>query len=155
MTIDKKYVSKSYYKKVDRQGFVWYLNPNSCVDKPLLNGNRWQPKIANLLISILKPGMCFVDIGANFGYFSLVASKLVGDSGKVLAFEPMPNFYKRLEWHIQENTLITGKISKKKHDCAMILELPSTTFAKKSVTVFNLRSCLREEPERSETYKWR
>lgn len=38
----------------------------------------------------LEPGMTFVDAGANKGDFSLLAARLVGDSGKVLAFEPEP-----------------------------------------------------------------
>lgn len=38
----------------------------------------------------LKEGMVFFDIGANAGFFSLVAAKLVGERGKVIAFEPLP-----------------------------------------------------------------
>lgn len=36
----------------------------------------------------LKPGMAFLDIGANVGLFSLIASRIVGASGVVVAFEP-------------------------------------------------------------------
>ncbi len=36
----------------------------------------------------LKPGDIFYDIGANVGFFTVVAAKLVGASGKVYAFEP-------------------------------------------------------------------
>ncbi|GIV98000.1 MAG: hypothetical protein KatS3mg057_2657 [Herpetosiphonaceae bacterium] len=36
---------------------------------------------------VLRPGMTFVDIGANLGYFTMMAALLVGNSGKVIAFE--------------------------------------------------------------------
>jgi len=45
-------------------------------------------RLVKFLINYLKSGQTFVDIGAHFGYFTLLASKLVSDSGKVLAFEP-------------------------------------------------------------------
>jgi FkbM family methyltransferase len=44
--------------------------------------------IQNIFAQHLKTGAVFYDIGANVGFFSIVAAKLVGDSGKVIAFEP-------------------------------------------------------------------
>lgn len=37
----------------------------------------------------LRPGHVFYDIGANIGFFSLVGARLVGPSGRVIAFEPV------------------------------------------------------------------
>lgn len=42
------------------------------------------------LTEFLKPGQTFVDVGANKGEFSLLASQLVGPGGQVLSFEPEP-----------------------------------------------------------------
>lgn len=43
---------------------------------------------------IIKPGDVFLDLGANIGYFSLLAANLAGEEGKVFSFEPEPkNFY--------------------------------------------------------------
>ena len=39
----------------------------------------------------LRPGMTFIDIGVNKGFFTLIAAKTVGQAGKVLAFEPSPD----------------------------------------------------------------
>ncbi len=39
---------------------------------------------------LLKPGMTFFDIGANVGFFSVIAARLVGPAGQVIAFEPLP-----------------------------------------------------------------
>ncbi|MCF8247346.1 MAG: FkbM family methyltransferase [Saprospiraceae bacterium] len=44
-------------------------------------------RLARFLMKNLKPGDVFCDVGAHFGYFSLLASQLVGEKGRVLAFE--------------------------------------------------------------------
>jgi len=43
--------------------------------------------LSRFLVSILQPGMVFYDVGAHYGYYSLMASKLVGANGRVHAFE--------------------------------------------------------------------
>ena len=50
----------------------------------------WEMDVVELLQRTLRPGMTFVDIGANVGYFSVLASRLVGGGGEVIAFEPEP-----------------------------------------------------------------
>ena len=53
------------------------------------------------LIQLLEPGMVFFDIGAHRGYFSLLASRLVGDNGQVHAFEPTPETFLLLSQNVQ------------------------------------------------------
>ena len=60
----------------------------------------------------LKEGDVFVDVGANIGCYTLVAARLVGDAGKVIAFEPVKDIYDRLCFNIQLNKL--GNVSAKK-----------------------------------------
>lgn len=45
--------------------------------------------------------MTFVDLGANKGYYSILASKLVGDKGRVFAFEPDSDIYSMLEVNLK------------------------------------------------------
>jgi FkbM family methyltransferase len=45
-------------------------------------------RLARLLVERLRPGDHFLDIGAHFGYFSLLAAELVGENGQVRSFEP-------------------------------------------------------------------
>ena len=59
--------------------------------------------MTNYLQNTIKEGMVFVDIGANIGYFSVIASKLVGNSGKVIAFEPEKHNFELLEMNVQIN----------------------------------------------------
>lgn len=48
----------------------------------------WEPYETQLLLQALSPGDVFVDVGANLGYFSILAATVVGESGAVYAFEP-------------------------------------------------------------------
>jgi FkbM family methyltransferase len=56
----------------------------------------WEPYETSLLLSLLRQGDVFVDVGANIGYFSLLAASLVGEQGAVFAFEPDPDNYRLL-----------------------------------------------------------
>lgn len=47
-------------------------------------------------LSTLRPGDTFVDIGANLGYYSILAGRRVGRAGKVFSIEPSPREYVRL-----------------------------------------------------------
>ncbi|MDI6735143.1 MAG: FkbM family methyltransferase [bacterium] len=52
---------------------------------------------------VVKKGDVVVDLGANIGYFSLLAAKLVGKDGKVYSFEPEPKNYNYLVKNIDLN----------------------------------------------------
>lgn len=55
------------------------------------------------VVKFLQPGMTVLDIGANQGYYTLLASSKVGRRGKVLAFEPSPREVRRLRLHLGLN----------------------------------------------------
>lgn len=59
-------------------------------------GRKYESGLVSLLETILSSGKVFVDVGANNGYFTLLASSLVGETGHVYAFEPGPRAYARL-----------------------------------------------------------
>jgi len=52
---------------------------------------EYEPATARVIAALLRPGGTFVDVGANAGYFSLLASRCVGPNGFVMAFEPVPS----------------------------------------------------------------
>ena len=58
-----------------------------------------------ILDSVVKPGDVFYDCGANQGIFTLAASKLVGDKGKIFSFEPQPYATRCLKDNLQLNNL--------------------------------------------------
>jgi FkbM family methyltransferase len=71
---------------------------------PLYFGSiPYEPKTTDYLRRYVRPGCVFADVGANHGYFTILAAGLVGESGLVLAFEPNPPVYERLDAHVRLN----------------------------------------------------
>ena len=66
---------------------------------------RYEPQETALLLALLAPGMTFVDVGANWGYFTLAAAHLVGGSGRVVALEADPRACRALRANVTENAL--------------------------------------------------
>ena len=71
---------------------------------PLYFGNvPYEPKTTEYLRQHLRPGAVFADVGANHGYFTILAAALVGEGGHVFAFEPNPPVYDQLITHVRLN----------------------------------------------------
>src|SRR3989344_7663239 len=82
-----------------------WINPNDTGDAPqLLLGNVFEEFETELVRSCVKPGMRVADIGAHVGYFTILLAKLVGESGKVHAFEPEPNNFEILKKNVAGNS---------------------------------------------------
>src|SRR5450432_1813635 len=62
----------------------------------LMWGAAYEPLVRKCLVALLRPGDTFVDIGAHIGFFSMIASSLVGSSGKVYAFEANASLFQAL-----------------------------------------------------------
>ncbi len=58
------------------------------VSEPMIRDRTYEPHITNVLRQLLRPGMTFVDIGANVGYYSLLGASFVGPGGRVIGIEP-------------------------------------------------------------------
>jgi FkbM family methyltransferase len=67
----------------------------------------YEADITDALIRILQPGDIFFDVGAHYGYFSLLAARLVGPTGRVLSFEPAPATRQILEINAESWKQIT------------------------------------------------
>lgn len=65
----------------------------------------FEPEESAIVRNFLRPGQTFVDVGANVGYYTLMAARLVGRHGHVLSFEPDHSTYKRLKITIEQNRL--------------------------------------------------
>jgi FkbM family methyltransferase len=63
----------------------------------------YEPATVEYLASNVGAGDVFVDVGANSGYFTLIAAGLVGPHGRVVAFEPNPAVRRRLEQNVHRN----------------------------------------------------
>ena len=63
----------------------------------------WEPYETALLLASLQPGDVFVDVGANIGYYPVIAAHVVGDEGAIFAFEPNAANFKLLRENLQLN----------------------------------------------------
>lgn len=63
----------------------------------------YDPHITPVIRELLQPGMVMVDIGANIGYYTLLAASRVAREGKVIAFEPSSDNRALLSMSLQEN----------------------------------------------------
>jgi FkbM family methyltransferase len=63
----------------------------------------YEPEVTAFFKSLITPGMTVVDIGANVGYYTLLAAHLSGPAGRVYAFEPDPLSYQYLSANIALN----------------------------------------------------
>lgn len=64
-----------------------------------------QPGVRKAIEKYLSPGDTFVDAGANIGFFTVVGAKIVGQRGKVIAVEMIPETAQALRAHIAINGL--------------------------------------------------
>jgi len=92
------------YTLVEVQGNKMYVDAGDTGVAPaLLMGDTYEKCEVNLFKKLVSREMVVVDIGANFGYYTLIAANLVGDKGKVFAFEPEPENYALLVRNIEVN----------------------------------------------------
>jgi FkbM family methyltransferase len=82
---------------------LWRHPAKADSDRTRMISGGYEAEMTKFLLSFLKPGMHFVDIGAHIGYFTILAAKAVEPIGKVWAFEPMPSTFLLLQRNIKEN----------------------------------------------------
>ena len=63
-----------------------------------------------LLKKWLRPGDVFVDAGANLGWFTVLAGRLAGPTGKVFSFEPSPSIFEHLRRNVEINGLANVRL---------------------------------------------
>ena len=94
----KKFVEKDFFQFNLNDDVRINLYEDSVLSRLIYDG--FEKHETNYLSTILKNGDIFLDIGANIGLFSLLASKLVGEQGKVISFEPSVDVFLRLKENI-------------------------------------------------------
>ena len=89
-------------KRGPAQGLWLHLHPRTGA---LYFEGGGEPEVQEVLLRHLQPGMTFYDVGANIGFFSLLAARLVGRHGQVVAFEADPEVAGRLREHVARNQM--------------------------------------------------
>jgi FkbM family methyltransferase len=96
---------KFYLKKIFKDsfrlgGYKIKLDLDESIQRSIFMG-MFEPEETIWVKHLVKPGNTFVDIGSNIGYYSFIASAIVGDTGKVFSIEPhwgsMQSFKENIE----------------------------------------------------------
>lgn len=91
--------------KISCQGHTLYINADDTGVAPsLLTKGAYEPFETQLLLEYLDTGMCYVNVGANIGYYAVLAARSVGETGAVYAFEPEPHNVELL----RKNVFVNG-----------------------------------------------
>jgi FkbM family methyltransferase len=88
-------------KSVMVQGHRMWLDDQDTLE--LATHEVYEPFETALFKREIKPGQTVLDIGANIGYYTLIAAKLAGPKGKVYAFEPDPDNFALLKKNVETN----------------------------------------------------
>lgn len=103
---------KGIYTIADQ--FKMELDPEEYIHVFIYYWGEWEPDETWLLRKILRPGDIFLDVGANVGYFSLLAASIVGEQGRVIAVEAVPPTAELLQRNIDLNGFRNVEV----HNCA-------------------------------------
>ena len=108
----KRTLLRAVYRLANRAGrpFVWRMKngallaispaeglaPYETVGWSCFQRGVWEPHVERALRAFLGTGDTAYDVGANLGYFSAVMAQAVGVTGRIIAFEPVPETFARL-----------------------------------------------------------
>jgi FkbM family methyltransferase len=107
-------------KPEKRYAYLWYWGAS-------------EPKLLRPFRTLLRPGMTVLDVGANFGWYTGLFSRLVGPQGRVHAFEPLPSAFAEAQGTVELNSLAQAEV----HNVGVSDKVSSLVF--------------RVDPDRSET----
>jgi FkbM family methyltransferase len=85
------------------QGRLALTFPANSPSAAYLLRQAYEPDVTNLFRRLVDSGMTIVDVGANVGYYSLLAADLVGPAGRIYAFEPDSRSYEYLLHNLKTN----------------------------------------------------
>lgn len=97
---------------IDYNGFQLTLHIDDWIQENIYFLGAYEKAELKAVSGILRPGDVFLDLGANLGLYSLHASRIVGESGKVISFEPFSTNFNALKEHVAMNQLSNVQLEK-------------------------------------------
>jgi FkbM family methyltransferase len=94
-------------------GLRVYAYPRNETSRSLFVTGQYEPNEFCFLARVLRPGMVFVDAGANMGLYTLFAARKVGEQGQVLAIEPSSRECERLLRNLRANSVSNVRLARK------------------------------------------
>jgi len=100
-TLLEKGLPRSLYR-TSRGDLLW-LNNTGYIDLQIIQYGEFEQMSTAVITRLVKPGAIVLDVGANIGYYTVMMSKLVGNEGKIFAFEPTKHFLETLRRNLAVN----------------------------------------------------
>jgi FkbM family methyltransferase len=101
--LEKFYQGKTF--TVKRNGLLWNLQPDCLVQRAVYYLSYYEVKETRWLKKQVKADWVFFDVGANFGYYSMIVSKFSGGQARIYAFEPFAPIFASLQRNKELNGL--------------------------------------------------
>jgi len=117
---------------VTRRGLTWSLNLNEGIDFAIYLMGAFEPDTVRAYGDVVRPGMTVLDIGANVGAHTLPLARLVGNEGRVVAFEPTDWAFAKLKANLALSPEIAGRVTPvqaflaDRADCKLPNEVPAS-----------------------------
>jgi FkbM family methyltransferase len=103
--VDPAWPKRPFITTIAPDRLMLEVLPGDVIGMPIAQFGVYEFAVSQLVREYLKLGDVFVDVGANIGYYSVIAGGAVGESGKVYAFEPSARIRARLERNIVLNDM--------------------------------------------------
>lgn len=112
--------------EVDTQvGRLFAHRDDEVITANLIRWGVWEAQETQFLRTLLRPGDTFVDVGANIGYFSVLAAGCIGSQGYLIAIEPEPRNLELLRMnlarHLVRPNATVFPLAAYSHPCQMAL----------------------------------
>lgn len=104
--------------------YIYLDGADTNIAPSLLMRGLWEPSLTRTMIRTIQPGMRYVEVGANVGYYALLAGARVGGSGRSFVFEANP----RLADLTRRTLRVNGMDSSTVHPLAVADQTGRTTF---------------------------
>jgi len=115
-----------------KEGLIAFDVRDQVVGWAIAFDGEWEREESDRLRTIVKSGDLAIDVGANIGWYTLMLSQLVGDTGLVLAFEPEPRNFELLSTNVKlngrENRVRTFELALLSEDREVEFELSDQNF---------------------------
>jgi FkbM family methyltransferase len=89
--------------RIQRNGAVIVLNQKDAVVSGAITFGVYERAETAFFCAVCRPGMTFLDIGANIGYYTALASGRIGEEGRIVALEPDPENFRYLQQNVAAN----------------------------------------------------
>ena len=90
---------------VDFGKYKLFVDPCSAFGQRLVHFGVYEPEMVQAITALLGERDCFIDLGANEGYFSIIASNCVGAAGRVYCIEPQARLWPVIVQNASANSL--------------------------------------------------